>query len=65
VRTAIMDHYGCSNEMVRACHFPQREALFAALPPGLEATLDLDQGREEARRFLRLHVTPDLAGAGR
>jgi hypothetical protein len=53
VRAAIMDNYQCSNEMVRRCHFPQREALFAALPPGSEATLDLEWGREEARRFLR------------
>ena len=55
VRTAIMDNYARSNEMVRARHFPQREPLFAALPPGAEATLDLEWGREEARRFLRLH----------
>ena len=65
VRTAIMENYAHSNEMVRGRHFPRREALFDALPPGSEATLDLEWGREEARRFLRLHIAPDLVGAER
>jgi hypothetical protein len=65
VRTAVMDNYACSNEVVRRRHFREREALFDALPPGSEATLDLERGREEARRFLRLHIAPDLAGAER
>ena len=60
MRTAIMDNYGRSNERVRACYFPERESLFGALPPGGEATLDLERGREEARRFLHMHFEPGL-----
>ena len=63
VRSAIMDNYGRCNEMVRARYFPARESLFGALPPGSEATLDLEWGREEARCFLRLHFAPELPGA--
>jgi hypothetical protein len=57
-----MDNYVSANESVRGHYFPERERLFEPLPPGIEAALDLEWGREEARRFLRVHVAPGCAG---
>ncbi len=65
VRRAIMDHYAASNERVRERYFPELETLFAPLPHGSDASLDLAQGREEARRFLREHFPASLPGGDR
>lgn len=49
----IMGHYAASNERVRRHWFSQRDTLFPPLPGGSYASLDLTQGLERARHFLR------------